>query len=281
MKEFLKKIHLFGLFKKIQWLFNELTRPRYRATPLAGGLERIGTNYGGWMIPRGLFNQSSICYLAGAGEDISLDVGIVEKYGSQAFIFDPTPGAVAHFKDLIEKTERGEKMPINNSSTEFYSLSRKNIPLLHFQDLGLWNKADTMKLYCPINPDWKTAHSLTNLQKTSDYVLVKTDRLSNIMKNLGHKKIDLLKIDIEGSEYRVIDSIVEDNLDIKCICVEFDEVGYHLDMFYFFRIYRAIKQLLRQGYKIINITPHYNVTFLRKDLIYETEGSSGEDKKLS
>jgi len=43
------------------------------------------------------------------------------------------------------------------------------------------------------------------------------------MNELGHRKIDLLKIDMEGAEYKVIESIIEDRLDIGVIFVEHKE----------------------------------------------------------
>jgi FkbM family methyltransferase len=49
------------------------------------------------------------------------------------------------------------------------------------------------------------------------------------MEQLGHDRIDLLKIDIEGAEYKVIESILADKLDIRVICVEYDECFNPID----------------------------------------------------
>ena len=39
----------------------------------------------------------------------------------------------------------------------------------------------------------------------------------------GHDSIDLLKIDIEGFEYEVLEDCLEDRIPIKQICVEFHD----------------------------------------------------------
>ncbi len=162
----------------------------------------IGSKKGGWTIPDDYLNNDSIVYMVGAGEDISFDVGIAEKYGSKVYIFDPTPRAKTHFNSLINGVKKNEKVPINNSKTDFYQIKNENIENLKFIELGLWNKEEKLKFYVPKNPE-HVSHSLVNLQKTEDYFIAKVDRLSNIMKQLNHNHIDLLKIDIEGAEYNV------------------------------------------------------------------------------
>jgi len=66
-------------------------------------MERLGSDYGGWSFPQGLINNESICYFAGAGTDVSFDLTMAKKHQPYIFIFDPTPGAIAHF----EATKKG------------------------------------------------------------------------------------------------------------------------------------------------------------------------------
>lgn len=224
-------------------------------------LIRIGTHYGGWVIPNNFFTDKSICYLAGAGEDISFDVGMAEKYKCQIYIFDPTPRAKKHFDLLIESTDFNKKMPINNSKTAYYNFKKENIGLLHFKNVGLWNKNDEIKFFHPKNPD-HVSHSALNLQKTEKYFTAKVNRLAELMRLEGHDKLDLLKIDIEGAEYLVIDSIIEDKLIIKVLCVEYDEAYIPLDKDYQKRIRESVEKLIRYGYKVVDFDTHHNYTFV-------------------
>jgi EAL domain-containing protein (putative c-di-GMP-specific phosphodiesterase class I) len=52
---------------------------------------------------------------------------------------------------------------------------------------------------------------------------VEVKKLSDIMSEYGHERIDLLKIDIEGSEYAVLDQVLDDNIEIKQLVVEVHE----------------------------------------------------------
>ena len=59
-------------------------------------LEKIGTNYGGWISPMDLIKKQSTCYCVGVGEDTSFDLGIIRLFGCQVYAFDPMPRAKLH-----------------------------------------------------------------------------------------------------------------------------------------------------------------------------------------
>ena len=65
-------------------------------------MEKLGTNYGGWIIPKNInLNENSIVYSGGVGEDISFDIKLQTKYGCNIILIDPTEKARKHF---IENT---------------------------------------------------------------------------------------------------------------------------------------------------------------------------------
>src|SRR5690606_25746429 len=55
--------------------------------------EKLGTRYGGWYVPSDLLNAQSICYCIGAGEDISFDIELINRFDCHVYTFDPTPRA--------------------------------------------------------------------------------------------------------------------------------------------------------------------------------------------
>lgn len=202
-------------------------------------LQQMGTEYGGWVVPVSLLDKNSICYCVGCGEDISFDISLIERFGCDIFAFDPTPRAI----EYVKKTA-------GNSSQ------------YHLFEIGLWDKEDELKFYVPKDSD-HVSHSLLNLQQTEDYISVKVNRLKNIMQELGHSKIDLLKIDIEGAEYKVIETIVEDRLDITVICVEYDECSHPLDRKFKQRIRASIQSLLDRNYSLVYAQGNGNYTFVK------------------
>jgi FkbM family methyltransferase len=231
-----------------------------KLSPMASMI-RIGTPYGGWDIPDNHLTDKSICYLAGAGEDISFDVGLAEKYGCQIYIFDPTPKSHKHFDLLIESTKQNKKLPIGQCTTNYYDLSAENIKLLHFREIGLWNKEDEIRFYCPKDPE-HISHSILNLQRTERSFTAKVKRLSGIMRLEGHQVLDLLKISIHGAEYAVLDSIIEDRLKIRVLCVRYDEAHFPLDGYYRERIRESVEKLIKYGYKVVHFNVDYNYTFV-------------------
>jgi FkbM family methyltransferase len=255
------------ILKKIYKKLKRINQWQPKLSPI-DNLIRIGTAYGSWVIHEKLLDNTSVCYLAGAGEDISFDVGLAEKYNSQIFIFDPTPRAKKHFDRLIEATGKNEKMLIHKNHSDYYDLKTANIGLLHFREIGLWSKEDEIKFYTPKNPE-HVSHSALNLQKTDEYFVAKVYRLSEVMKMEGHREIDLLKIDIEGAEYAVIDSIVEDKLKVKMLCVEYDESYNPLDNDYHKRIRASIEKLIDYGYVVIDSDLQHNYTFVLKETYQE------------
>jgi FkbM family methyltransferase len=202
-------------------------------------LQKIGTDYGGWIVPADLLDENSVCYCVGCGEDISFDLGLIEQFGCDVFAFDPTPRAI---KYVEEKTAQNDKY--------------------HFSEIGLWDTEDLLKFYVPKNPKY-VSHSLLNLQKTENYIEVEVAPLSKIMEDNDHNKLDLLKLDIEGAEYRTIESIAKDDIDIKVICVEFDECFNALDNNFPQRIRKSVNKLQNLGYSLICAQGNGNYTFVK------------------
>ncbi|MFQ5584972.1 MAG: FkbM family methyltransferase [Calditrichia bacterium] len=189
--------------------------------------EKHGSDYGGWYIcPQGI-DRESIIYSIGVGEDVSFDLSLIEKYGLTVHAFDPTPMSIRWVK--------AQQLPQK----------------FHFYDFGIADFDGTTKFYPPENPDY-VSHTITpNPRSSGEPIVVKMHRLSTIMQMLGHTRIDILKMDIEGAEYEVIDDIIRNEIDIRQILVEFHhrfsyvDVGWTRD---------AVEKLNGSGYRIFYIS---------------------------
>lgn len=54
-------------------------------------LVRLGSQYGGWIVPAGLFSKASICWCAVAGEDITFDLALIDRFGCHTWGSIPQP----------------------------------------------------------------------------------------------------------------------------------------------------------------------------------------------
>src|SRR3954454_19148936 len=194
-----------------------------RVFPLKS-LTYLGSTHCGYRIPSNFFNKNSICYCVGAGENISFDTELKRLYDCKIFIFDPTAVSKHHYDNLVRISKENGQMPsIRLDNTFTYNISFEKISQIQFVEKGVWSKKDVLKFY-DANKDNYVSHSVVLFQDSPNVVELPVDTVQNFMREFGHTSIDFLKLEIEGAEYEVIDSIIRDKPDIKIIAVEFDEI---------------------------------------------------------
>jgi FkbM family methyltransferase len=166
-------------------------------------LEKLGSNYGGWYFPVNEVQSNWIVYSAGIGLDMTFDRAVIDRFNCKVFAFDPTPQTV----DFVRMA--------NKANTQLEDFN--------FSPIGLWHSDATLRFYAPRTRGWIGSYSIRNLQGSEDYFEAQCKSLATIMGELGHEKIDLLKMDIEGAEYEVLENILETRIEIDWLCVEFDQ----------------------------------------------------------
>lgn len=201
---------------------------------------RLGSEYGGWTVPESLLSRRAICYSIGVGEDTTFDRALIERCDARIFAFDPTPRAAGH----VAKSG----LPANFT----------------FLPVGVWDADGTARFYSPADPS-HVSHSIVNAQGTSAYFDAPCRRLRGLMADNGHDAIDLLKMDIEGAEYRVIDSLIADGVRARVLCVEFhqlhgvDGAGFRV------QVQDAIRALAGAGYGVVACENGRQYTFVRNE----------------
>jgi FkbM family methyltransferase len=239
-------------WKIIKWTEGDLGVPIRSDVPL----ERLDSPYGGWIIPRGRLKSNAVCYLVGAGEDISFDLAVSDQYGCAVHIFDPTPRAVEHVLATKSKLSQRQPMPCATSPSGYYPEADPDTALLmQLHPFGIWSEDKTLRFFAP-KEQAHVSYSLVNLQKSDNFMEVPVRRLSGVMRELGHQQIDLLKIDTEGAEYQILEAMLQDQLEVNIICIEFDETASnHIDRHYLRRIKQTLTALMQAGYTVVAKEP--------------------------
>ena len=193
--------------------------------------ERFGSDYGGWNVVATNIDRHSIVYSFGVGEDATFDTALIEKFDLTVHAFDPTPKSI----EWVKRQQLSDRF------------------VMH--DYGLAAFDGNVSFNPPENPD-HVSHTLLDRPTTkAKAISVPVKRLSTIMKELGHDHIDItvdiIKMDIEGAEYAVINDIIKSDIRPQQVLVEFHHrfpgVGIK-------RTKEAIDRLRSMGYRLFSVS---------------------------
>ncbi len=202
----------------------------------------FGNDYGGFYVATEFVKENSIIYSIGIGEDISFDEQLIKKYNCEVFGFDFTPKSIKWIQ--------------NNSISEKF----------HFKTFGIGTKTGKTTFFFPKNSELVSGSVIkhNNINPESG-VEVEIKTLEDIMANLNHKKVDILKMDIEGSEYEVLENILNSKVEIGQILVEFHDRFFEDGKQ---KCMDVLKKIKNHNFLIFGISETYDeVSFINKNLI--------------
>jgi FkbM family methyltransferase len=159
-------------------------------------LVELGSDWGGWTVPDDLIDESWTCYCVGAGSDVSFDLALIERYGARVRCIDP-------FHVFLEQAER----------------QADGDPRITFHEAALATQDGPLRMYGAEDAA-SGALSATNLYRTERVVTKPGRSLPSLMAELGDERVDLLKLDIEGSEYDILPALDLPSLGVRTLCVE-------------------------------------------------------------
>ncbi len=187
----------------------------------------LGNKGARWCLcPEGL-SENSVVYCLGVGEEISFDLGLISRFGVQVHAFDPTPRSI----QWVQSQTLPDKFVFHAYGAADFDGNCSFLP--------------------PKDPN-HVSHTMMPRDSPWPAVEAPVYRLCTIMKILGHDKIDLLKMDIEGAEYGVLVDLLGGTIRPQQILVEFHhrwpEIGIESTR-------EAIRGLNQAGYRIFHISP--------------------------
>jgi FkbM family methyltransferase len=191
-----------------------------------------------WFVETSHLKARSIVYSGGAGNDISFEIEINKRYGCDVFLFDPSDTGKA-------TVERAACLD----------------PGIHYYEFGL-AKSDELVRFSKPKDVQEGSYSIASENISENDVELPCRSLYSLATEHRHQCIDLLKLDIEGFEYDVLEHALLRDLDIRQICVEFHHFFPEIPR----SKTKALVQLLKKKkYQIIH-KRMCDYTFLRDDI---------------
>ena len=166
----------------------------------ANEIIRCGNQYGGFDVvaDSSLRSRRILVYSFGIGEDLSFSQTVLEEFQAEVYAFDPTPRAIEYVK-----------------RSDLYRDDR-----FRFYAYALAAEDGMEDFYLPINESNVSGSLIQRSALKEVGISVIKRKLKTIIKELGHEKVDILKMDIEGAEFEVIHDITCDGIEFNQLCIE-------------------------------------------------------------
>ena len=181
-------------------------------------VRRVGDEHSGWVM--NVSPLPVVAYCAGVGKGISFELELAKMTSQPILLFDPSPTGI----DTIARISAGDTQNFK------------------FFPVGLAAHTGVIQFSVPVNPD---EGSYSVVQNGVNVVSFECYDLPTIMRKNGDSSIDLLKMDIEGFEFDIVNQILDQNIPVRQLCVEFHRwlrPGATL---------KTIARLYRAGYRIV------------------------------
>lgn len=186
---------------------------------------------GGWRYADGQLDRNSIVYSFGVGDSVDFDIDLIRTTGATIHAFDPTPFA----REWIESQE----------------LPREFV----FHPWAVAGENGSLRLYRRVNKRGASAEVMWTADRQAgdeeDFIDAPAYTVAAIMQKLQHDSVDLVKMDVEGAEFAVLDELRNVEPLPRQLLVEFHHrfAGIGKE-----RTARCIRMLHGIGYRIFDVS---------------------------
>lgn len=202
-----------------------------RELRLAPDVQLHAVKAGGWWFHPDALGQDSIIWSLGVGEDVDFDLALIRRFQLRVEAFDPTPSSVEWLT--------AQAMPGN----------------FHFHPWAVTARDGVLKMYPRVKKDGSKSSVMYSMvaddASRDDAIEVPAFCLGSIQAKLGQQRLDLLKMDIEGAEYDVLENLLDSPVKPRQLLVEFHHrfAGVGLA-----RTGEMISKLRTRGYRIFAVS---------------------------
>lgn len=230
----------------VKFLKRELRQYRLRKANVLdlAALDRV--MMGGWALWPGPIRNDSVVYSFGVGDSVGWDLEMIRRFGVTVHAFDPTPASIEW-------------------------VSRQTLPRQFvFHDYGIAN-IDGMVDFYPPRRRGGTHFSQERRGWRFDRrgpASGRVQRVASIMRMLGHQRIDVLKLDVEGSEFEAIPDLIASAVQVNQLLIE---IHYQFRSRSFRMGLDLIQQLKAYGMRCFHVSQRgFEFSFVRRGLIEQS-----------
>lgn len=218
----------FGLRKRIEQQLRVWLGRAYRPAKVDDlGATMFGDGgYGAWPCLAERLHRDSVVYSVGIGFDVQFDRALIERFGLTVHGFDPTPRVAGWLQD--------------NPPPDAFK----------FYPLGLAWIDGELSFAAPTEATAVSGTVVPEAVADQPTVSIPVARLETMMRDLGHDHLDVLKMDIEGAEYAVLDDMLQSDILPDQLLVEFHHGKRKKGRFPVAETRKRVADLLARGYKI-------------------------------
>ena len=233
------------------WMRMALKRFAYRLRGWApddpaheGSLVRFGKSGAPWTVRADLLSEEPNVISAGLSDDIEFEQAFLQHHPGKLVALDPTPMSRKVAEELADSCREGTVTFVADAldgregeQTYLAEVDAETGEHLYYYS------ADSGGPPASENATGRTEDRTPRFERAT----VRSRTVADLMDEHGLEDLDLLKLDIEGGEYAVIDSVLDAGLAVRQIAVEFHHrfagIGWG-------KTGRAISRLREGGYHL-------------------------------
>jgi FkbM family methyltransferase len=206
-------------------------------------LEFHGSEYGGWPVVVDSLSNTSQVVDVGLGEDISFSESLMRRYACHVHGFDPTPKSIKYVRKRL-------------------------VPNFSLYEVGVAAKAGEATFYLPNVADHVSGSLFDSPHVGNQQITVPLIAIEDVPRLIGTERIDLLKLDVEGAEFDILDAAGFSKIagHINQICIEFH---HRWPKFGKAKTVAAVRRLQDLGFSVAWVSPSNEEALFVRNGVYE------------
>jgi FkbM family methyltransferase len=194
----------------------------------------LGTDYGGWIVPTDSIRPDRVCYSIGAGADISFDLALIRRFGLTVRAVEPV-----------------------ESYVELARARAADVPGFSIRRAALAPYDGPLRMQVTHDPRSESVSAAKLYESNQFLEQVPGRTLPSLLAEMGDERVELLKIDVEGSEYDLVPTLDLDGLGVRVLAVQLHHSGTVT------QARGLIRWLGQQRFRPVACRPAVKLTFVR------------------